>query len=237
MSRLGAAMVVGVAATIALGGGISAWASWSASSTSGKATGKVAAIPVMESPKAVLKDGVPKISWDAINVSGSAVDTYVVLRNSGGVKREVVCTVPASGRTCKDTTAQPGTKVKYAVYATLSTWSGKISAFSDPVTLPAATTLVSEQKVDPADAAPADVEVVQPAGTTPSADKSVESAPKADEAPLPSQTTTTEAPAPVETKTAEPSSSASSAATGNGGAGGGEGEATVGAPAEVEEVE
>jgi hypothetical protein len=211
-------------ASLALGGSLSAWASWTTGGDTGRTSVVAADIPRMSRPGAELSDGSPKIAWTELK--GLRGVRYVVLRSGGDTRSAVACTVNAPARSCRDTKAKPGTKASYTVHAEIGTrWAGRPSEPSAVVTIPAGAAPKGDVPQDQAtDALVA--ETTAPA--TPSADSSPETAPRAVEAPLPSQTTpTTSAPEPVEPSPASPAGADDGA---------GASETTVGAPAEAEEV-
>jgi hypothetical protein len=193
-------LMAAATATLGVGSGITAWASWSTTSNSAPVTARAAEIPVLDPPRVKASGAAPEIVWS--DVAGDLADHYVVTRRSG-TNRTVVCTVAAGVTGCVDGGVAAGSTVTYVIHATLGPrWAGRDSAPSDPVGIPAATLVSSAAKTAPAvktprstpaaEAAPAPEPQRIPARvkTSPSPAAAVESAPSADSA-------TTE-PAPAE---------------------------------------
>lgn len=134
-------VAAGAISAVAMGSGLTAWASWSVGSTGGRASIKADNLPAVGKPavgrSAALKGGAPKVEWEAVRFpSGHAVGGYVVTRHAGLVQAEV-CRVTAVMLTCTDSAAKPGTSVTYTVRAIAGKrWSGPPSPISDPVTVP-----------------------------------------------------------------------------------------------------
>jgi hypothetical protein len=130
-------VAVGAVAAIALGSGLTAWATWAVGTTHGSATLRGDALPAVGRPDAVLNSGgVPKISWVGVRFpSGAAVGGYAVVRHVGAAQDEV-CRVAAATLTCTDTAAAPGSTVAYSVRAVAGDrWAGDPSPKSDPLTV------------------------------------------------------------------------------------------------------
>jgi hypothetical protein len=131
----------GVVGALALGSGLTAWATWAVGTTTGSAALQGETLPVVGKPEAVLTSGgVPKISWVGVRFpSGAAVGGYAVARRVGTAQDEV-CRVAAATLTCTDTAAVPGSPVTYTVRAVAGDrWAGVASPKSDQLTVPGAT--------------------------------------------------------------------------------------------------
>jgi hypothetical protein len=137
--RQTAALIVaaGTLGTVALGGGLTAWASWSVDLTNGRGALKAAALPTMDEPEAEATSRIPRVEWAAMTfASGHPVGGYVVIRRTGDVRAEA-CRVPASTLSCADAEAKPGSTVTYTVQAVAGTrWTGPESPASDSVHVP-----------------------------------------------------------------------------------------------------
>ncbi len=129
-------VIAGVVATVAAGGGLTAWAGWTAGGSSAATTARSGRVPVMEPPRAAVAGKSVKIEWDAVRLAaGVPVDQYVVIRIQGSAHDEVCRT---NRRLCQDAGATAGGTVTYVVHATKGAhWVGKDSAPSDAVVMPA----------------------------------------------------------------------------------------------------
>lgn len=126
-----------VVGAIAVGSGLSAWATWAVGTTEGQATLRGDTLPTVKKPDAALVDGVPEIGWEAVRLgSGQAVGGYVVFRHDGD-DRLAVCRGPATKLTCIDDEAEVGRAVTYTVAAIAGDhWTGPASPISDLVIRP-----------------------------------------------------------------------------------------------------
>ncbi|GAA0416494.1 hypothetical protein Aca07nite_08850 [Actinoplanes capillaceus] len=139
MRRRSAAAIVAAVAVgaIAVGSGLSAWATWTVGTASGQATVQGDSLPGVNKPVAELAGGVVRVSWEAVEFgSGQAVGGYVVFRHDGG-DRLAVCRGPATKLTCTDDNAEVGRAVTYTVAAIAGDhWTGPASPISDLVIRP-----------------------------------------------------------------------------------------------------
>jgi hypothetical protein len=152
-----AIVAAGAMGAIALGSGLSAWATWAVGTTNGSATLRGDALPVVGKPEAVLtSDGVPKVSWGSVTFpSGAAVGGYAVVRHAGSARDEV-CRVAATTLSCTDAAAEAGSAVSYTVRAVAGDrWAGEPSQVSEVLAVPggpAARTAVVKEGAGDSDA-------------------------------------------------------------------------------------
>lgn len=139
----GLIVTAGVVATVAAGGGLTAWAGWSAGGSSAVTTARSGRVPTMEPPRAEVLGNFPKIEWDAVRLSaGVPVDRYVVIRLQGSARAEVCRT---GGKSCHDAGAPAGGTLTYVVHATKGAhWVGEDSKPSNPVVMPGPKTLPAQ---------------------------------------------------------------------------------------------
>jgi hypothetical protein len=131
-------VAAGTAVVMALGSGITAWATWSVGTANGAATLQGETLPVVGKPDAVLNSGgVPKVSWRSVTFrSGAAVGGYAVVRHAGSARAEV-CRVAATTLSCTDAAAEAGSAVSYTVRAVAGDrWAGEPSQVSAVLSVP-----------------------------------------------------------------------------------------------------
>jgi hypothetical protein len=214
----GLIVAAGVVATVAAGGGLTAWAGWSAGGSSTGTTARSGRVPMMEPPRAEILGKSPKIDWDAGQLpAGVPVDPYVVIRIQGPTREEVCRT---NGKSCRDAGAPAGSALTYVVHATKGThWVGEDSKPSNAVVVPGPKTLAAQTNEVSA--------VTRPVpGTQPAPDSKIPSTPAgtanrgadpADDVPAPDPKPAGES---TPTVAPEPSTSSSAAPDGTGSASG-----------------
>jgi len=209
----GLIVAAGVVATVAAGGGLTAWAGWSAGSSTAT-TARSGRVPTMEPPRAEISGKSPKIEWDAVRLSADVpVDRYVVIRIQGSAREEVCRT---TGKSCRDAGAPAGGTLTYIVHATMGTyWIGEDSKPSNAVVVPGPKTLSAQQNEVTAVARPAPSSKI---ASTPSATASRGSEPADDVPDAPDPKPAGE---PAPTVAPEPSTSSSAAPDGGSSASGG----------------
>ncbi|MEV6298265.1 hypothetical protein AB0M02_02540 [Actinoplanes sp. NPDC051861] len=180
MRRAGKAAVLagGVGVSLALGAGLTAWASWSVPVSSGRGTAATEKMPRVGTPSAELSGKDVQISWPkATFSSGAPVGGYVVTRLTADA-RAVACTVPSTRLTCLDEKAPQGKgEWSYVVHATAGAhWTGPAS---EPVQVRRGKQereeAASQKAPQPAQTEPA-IAAAQ-AGPTPSASPTTSAAP------------------------------------------------------------
>src|SRR5688572_14675298 len=92
----GMILAAGTLGAVAVGSGITAWASWSVELTNGRGSLRAGALPTVSEPDAKVTGGAPRVSWTAVRfASGHPVGGYAVIRRAGGTPTEA-CRVPAT---------------------------------------------------------------------------------------------------------------------------------------------
>jgi hypothetical protein len=129
-------LVLGTAVALLGGGGVLAYANgWTTSTDSARfSVAATVTLPAVVGEKVA----VPRITWQAVEITGGEpVHRYVVVRH-GGRATGVVCTLAATrAPSCLDRAALPGDELTYTVTATHGAhWRSPDSEPSAPVTLP-----------------------------------------------------------------------------------------------------
>jgi hypothetical protein len=164
-------VTAGVLATLAAGGGLAAWAGWSAEGRGTTTTARSGRVPVVDPPRAEISGSTPKISWNAVRLSAAiSVDRYVLIRIDGSTRAEVCKT---AARSCRDSDAPAGSTLTYVVHATAgSRWAGEDSKPSNAVVRPDSKKAPTSSEVLSAAVPPSEAVTQRSAKTSPAPDKS-----------------------------------------------------------------